>query len=57
MVSNSKDDHPSKTTPITNTSAGTLPKAVQQAIEEAYPHLELLPSSSSSSVNKEGLKQ
>ena len=41
MVSNSKDDHPSKTTPITNTSAGTLPIAVQQAIKEACSHLEL----------------
>ena len=56
MMSNSKDDHPSKATPTANTSVGTLPKTMQQAIEEAYLHLELEPSSSPSSVGREGIK-
>ena len=31
MVSNSKDDHPSKTTPITNTVASIHPIAIAKA--------------------------
>ena len=31
MVPNSKDDHPSKATPITNTAVNIHPRAVQQA--------------------------
>ena len=31
MVSNSKDDHPSKTTPIIDRAPNTLPRTVNQA--------------------------
>ena len=31
MVSNSKDDHPSKATPITNIAVNTHPRVVLQA--------------------------
>ena len=34
MVSNSKDDHPSKATPITNIAVSTHPTAVQEVSKQ-----------------------
>ena len=50
MVSNSKDDHPSKITPITNRVPNTIPRTAQQAPKQAPTHL-------SSPVGREKSKQ